>query len=292
MALTSRISESSATRATATSLAWVATHESLVPSRACIRLAPETAGQPLPGCRLLHGMATSRKYVQRVRCNRFPPMLAMFRSCWEALSSKAREITGYTPGCSAMSLIRSSAPIRSPSLVSMPRNGNSLMSRTCCGVRTLSFIRSTRVVPPARNVPRTARAESTVAGAVSSKGRISPPRLFDRRDDVRIGRAAADVAGHELPHVRYTPLECGNRRHELPGRAEPALQGVLIEEGLLDRMQLVPCGQRFHRCHLLFHGGGQGEAGKYGPAADMYGAGAALATVAAFFRAGEIKALP
>src|SRR5882757_3944614 len=289
MALTSRISESSATRATATSLAWVATHESLVPSRACIRLAPETAGQPLPGCRLLQGMATSRKYVQRVRCNRFPPMLAMFRSCWEALSSKAREITGYTPGCAAMSLIRSNAPIRSPSLVSMPRNGSSLMSRTCRGVSTLSFIRSTSVVPPARNVPGAASAASTVAGAVRSKGRISPPRLFDCRDDVRVGRAAADVAGHELPDVLDALLDRGDRRHDLPGGAEPALQGVLVEERLLDRVQLVPCGQCFHRGHRLFHGGGQGEAGEHRPAADMHGAGAALTSVAAFLRAGDAE---
>ena len=56
-----RISASRATRATATSLACVATHESLVPSTACIRLAPEMAGQPLPGTRLLQGMAISRK---------------------------------------------------------------------------------------------------------------------------------------------------------------------------------------------------------------------------------------
>src|SRR3954470_22142176 len=166
-------------------------------------------------------------------------MLAMFRSCWEALSSKAREITGYTPGCPATSLIRSSAPMRSPSLVSRPRNGRSLMSRTCCGVRTLSFMRSTRVVPPARNVPGEARAASTVSGAVISNGRIGLPRLFDCRDDVRVGRAAADVAGHELPDVLDVLPDRCDRRHDLPRRAEPALQGVLVDERLLDRVQPV-----------------------------------------------------
>ena len=111
-------------------------------------------------------------------------MLAMLRSCWDALCSSACDTTGYTPGCRAMSPIRSSAPSRSPSLVSMPRRGSALMSSTCCGVSTLSFIRSTRVVPPARNVPPdSARASSTVAGAVSSNGRIGPPHLVDRLVD-------------------------------------------------------------------------------------------------------------
>src|SRR5882757_11353887 len=161
----------------------------------------------------------------------------MFRSCWEALSSKAREITGYTPGCSAMSLIRSSAPIRSPSLVSMPCNGSPLMSRTCCGVRTLSFIRSTRVVPPARNVPDEAMAASTVVGAVSSNGRIGPPHLVDGGGDVRIRRAPADVAGHELPDIVDALLDRCHGRHDLAGRAEAALERILIEERPLDRVQ-------------------------------------------------------
>src|SRR3569833_38187 len=217
-------------------------------------------------------------------------MLAMLRSCWEALSSRAREMTGYTPGCRATSLIRSSAPIRRPSLVSMPRNGSALMSRTCCGVTTLSFIRSTRVVPPARKVPGEARAASTVAGAVSSNGRIGPPRLVDGGHDVRVRRAAADVAGHELPDVLDVLLDRRDRRHDLAGRAEPALQGVLVEERLLDWVQPILRGQAVHRCHRGLHRGGQGEAGEHGPAVDVHGAGAALTAVAALLRAGEAEA--
>ena len=49
----------------------------------------DIAGQPLPGTRRLHGMATSRKYEQRVRCMRLPPMLAMLRNCAEAPASRA-----------------------------------------------------------------------------------------------------------------------------------------------------------------------------------------------------------
>jgi hypothetical protein len=57
-------------------------------------LLPVSAGQPLPGVRLLQGVAGSRKYPQRVRCNRFPPMLAMFLIWGEALWSSAWKITG------------------------------------------------------------------------------------------------------------------------------------------------------------------------------------------------------
>src|SRR3954454_6822336 len=158
-------------------------------------------------------------------------MLAMLRSCCEALSSSAREIAGYTPGCAAMSLIRSSAPNRSPSPVSIPRSGSALMSWTCRGTRTSSFIRSTSVVPPARKVPGPATASATVTGAVSSNGRTGrPPRgpgprlgLLDGRDDVRVRRAAAEVAGHELPHVGDVLLHRGERGHDLAGGAGPAL---------------------------------------------------------------------
>ena len=52
---------SSATSATATSDGWVAMHLSLVPSMAWPRLKPSRAAQPLPGSRLLHGEAASRK---------------------------------------------------------------------------------------------------------------------------------------------------------------------------------------------------------------------------------------
>src|SRR2546421_724852 len=218
-------------------------------------------------------------------------MLAMLRSCWEALASRAREMAGYTPGCAAMSLIRSSAPIRRPSVVSIPRNGSPLMSRTCCGVNTFSFIRSTRVVPPARKVPGAASAFSTVAGAVRSNGRIGMPCLGDGRDDVRVGRAAADVAGHELPHILDTLLDRRDRRHDLAGCAETALERVLVDERLLHRVQSILCGQSVHRGDRLPHRGGQGQAGQHRPAADVHGAGSALTAVAAFLRAGDAEAL-
>src|SRR3954453_6497155 len=68
---------------------------SLVPRIACPRLNPSSAAQPDPGSRLLHGEMPSRRYAQRVRWRRLPPIEAMFRSCSEALSSNAREMAGY-----------------------------------------------------------------------------------------------------------------------------------------------------------------------------------------------------
>ncbi len=41
-------------------------------------------------------------------------MLAMFRICWDALSSRAREIAGVDLRVGGMALIRSSAPKRRP----------------------------------------------------------------------------------------------------------------------------------------------------------------------------------
>lgn len=44
------------------------------------RFWPSIAGHPLPGSRLLHGVTTSRKYPQRVRCRRLPPSVARLRT--------------------------------------------------------------------------------------------------------------------------------------------------------------------------------------------------------------------
>src|SRR5256885_16191652 len=57
---------------------------SLVPRTASVRLLPVMAGQPVPGSRLLHGIAVSRKYMHRVRCSRLPAVVAMLRGWGEA----------------------------------------------------------------------------------------------------------------------------------------------------------------------------------------------------------------
>ena len=75
---------SSAAIATHMSEGLVAMQCSLVPRMASVRLLPVIAGQPVPGSRLLHGMAVSRKYMHRVRWSRLPAVVAMLRSCADA----------------------------------------------------------------------------------------------------------------------------------------------------------------------------------------------------------------
>ena len=79
--------------ATAMSLGLVAMHASLAPMIACGRVYPPTAEQPEPGSRLLHGIAVLRKYMQRVRWSRLPPVVATLRSCADAPESSASEST-------------------------------------------------------------------------------------------------------------------------------------------------------------------------------------------------------
>src|SRR5205823_15114407 len=78
---------SSAASATARSDGCVAMHLSLVPRIAFVRLMPTSEEHPDPGSRLLHGVATSRKYGQRVRCRILPAIVAMLRTWPDAASS-------------------------------------------------------------------------------------------------------------------------------------------------------------------------------------------------------------
>ena len=119
-------------------------------------------------------------------------------------------------------------------------------------------------------------------------------RLLDRRDDVGIGAAAADVAAHQLADfVGGLGLAFGDqarRRADLPGRAVAALEGVVIDEGLLQRMQRAVFGKPFDGGDLgaVLHDG-EREAGIDAPSVDQDRAGAALAVVAAFLGAGEVE---
>src|SRR3954453_8660373 len=84
---------SNAAIATHMSDGLVAMQCSLVPRMARVRLLPVMAGQPVPGSRLLHGMAVSRKYMHRVRCSKLPAVVAMLRSCVDAPLKSAWERT-------------------------------------------------------------------------------------------------------------------------------------------------------------------------------------------------------
>src|SRR5689334_20555402 len=80
------------------------------------------------------------------------------------------------------------------------------MSTSRDGRSTFTFTMSTRSVPPAMNFAVGSAARRRTASATSLARAYSklimiaslPHRLADRRDDVGIGAAAAEVAAHQL----------------------------------------------------------------------------------------------
>src|SRR2546422_10357126 len=84
---------SNAAKATHMSEGLVAMQGSLAPRTARVRLLPVIAGQPVPGSRLLQGMAVSRKYTHRVRWSRLPAVVAILRSCAVAPERRACDST-------------------------------------------------------------------------------------------------------------------------------------------------------------------------------------------------------
>src|SRR5258706_14726028 len=82
---------SKAAIATHMSEGLVAMQCSLVPSTASERLLPVMAGQPLPGSRLLQGMAVSRKYMHRVGWSK---LTAGFALLWSAARGAGGKVRG------------------------------------------------------------------------------------------------------------------------------------------------------------------------------------------------------
>jgi hypothetical protein len=86
--------------------------------------------------------------------------------------------------------------------------------------------------------------------------------------------------------------DTGNRRHDLSRRAIAALEGVLVDEGLLHRMQLAVLRKPLDGGDLLAFGGQrQRQAGEHAAAFNQHRAGAALAVIAALLAAGQAKML-
>src|SRR5215208_2581643 len=142
-----------------------------------------------------------------------------------------------------------------------------------------------------------------------------PCRLFacmdfrDGRDDAGISATAADVAAHTLAYLvvrescrrhRHvfgdvthiaTPrlFEQPDRRAYLPRRAVPALKAVILDEGSLHRVKLFAAGQPFNCCDLTaLECGGERQARQHAAAVNEYGAGPALAHLAALLRSGKL----
>src|SRR4051794_35027805 len=127
-------------------------------------------------------------------------------------------------------------------------------------------------------------------------GRNGGSGLFHGRDNVWIGSAAADVAAHVLANVviaaRVALLHTTDCRHDLSRRAITALERILVDKGLLHRVQLVTSRESLDGEDLLsLRGKRQCQAGHYPTAIDQDGAGAALTVVTAFFAAVEADVL-
>src|SRR5437868_9711681 len=160
------------------------------------------------------------------------------------------------------------------------------MSITVSGRITSSFIRSSNVVPPARYCAllRCAPNARTAAAALSTrsktKGRIALlprclPRLLDGVDDVRIGGATAQIAAHVFANVgvllRMSLMHAGDRRQDLSRCAVATLEGVVIDEGLLHRMQMAVLRKTLDGRHgLILHRCRERQARKHASPLDQY----------------------
>ena len=93
--------------------------------------------------------------------------------------------------------------------------------------------------------------------------------------------------------VACPSLHAGDRRHDLARRAVAALQGVVVDEGLLHRMQRAVGGDRPSIVVTSRPSAwtARRQAGHDAPAVEMHRAGAALAVVAALLGAGQRELL-
>jgi hypothetical protein len=120
--------------------------------------------------------------------------------------------------------------------------------------------------------------------------------ILNGRDDVGVGSPAADVAAHQLLHIRVgraaVLLEKGDRGHDLARGTVTALVAIVLDERCLHGMQVAGLAQAFNGGDLvaLVHDG-QREAGVDAAAVHVDGTGSALAVVTAFLGAGETDGL-
>src|SRR5581483_8072287 len=171
-----------------------------------LALAP---GQPLPGSRLLHGFVTSWKYGQRVRCRRLPPVVAAFRSCPEAPASLrehrvagagaavGREVTVADDGADPEAVARQLLDRAER----QPRHVDERGRRLDAEPHQVDEVRAAaEELRLARGTDGRERAGDVLRACVRERphSQLGSGDVLDRRDDVRVGAAAADVATHAL----------------------------------------------------------------------------------------------
>src|SRR5439155_5756821 len=105
---------------------------------------------------------------------------------------------------------------------------------------------------------RNARAADRSRGRSSVNGCMAHPfrhrtrggsGILDRRDDVIVGTATAQVAAHPvadfLRRAGVAFCDAGNAGHDLPGGAIAALKAIALDECSLQRVQLLASRQAF-----------------------------------------------
>src|SRR5215204_6265731 len=136
--------------------------------------------------------------------------------------------------------------------------------------------------------------------ALRADRRAGPDRLrrvTDRRDDVLVAGAAAEIAFDGVADLVVGGIRVLRQQvdggHDHAGRAEPALETVLLPERGLHRVELIAVSEALDRLDLRpVRLDGEHGARLDRPAVDMDGAGAALAGVAADMRPGQVEVLP
>ncbi len=136
---------------------------------------------------------------------------------------------------------------------------------------------------------------------------------YDRRDNIGIGGAATEIAAHALADLlvvkgdvrsrqivahRAWPASLdlaqhADRRAELPWGTVAALEGVMVDERLLESMQVVAIGRQpldGDDLGVLVRDS-QGQAAIDASSVEQDGAGPALPVVAALLGAGEAEPL-
>ena len=145
-----------------------------------------------------------------------------------------------------------------------------------------------------RRPPAGARGGGAVTGALD---RGEPPgRQLDRVDDLRVARAAAEVAGERLADVGLGGLRVAREqvvaRDDQARGAEAALDRAGVDERLLDRVQLARRREPLDGHDLAALGlRGQHEAGADQRAVEVDRAGAALALLARVLGARQAEPL-
>ncbi len=175
-------------------------------------------------------------------------------------------------------------------------NGDPARGETCQQLLTRNE-RPTSNAPAGRECTLGVGDFDEVEGIHGGPASFPVDGLLDRAHDLHVAAAAADVAAHPLADLlggAGVPfLDAADAGHDLPRRAEPALEGVLLDERPLQRMQftvLATWGEPLDGGDLgALQAPCQRQAGVDPPPVDQDGAGPAGTGVAALLGAGQAE---